>query len=333
MAFRDRLRAASLAWLLAGASGASADEPPRLELPIACEIGKSCFVQNYVDADPGPGSRDHECGSLSYDDHNGTDFRLPTMTAQRAGVDVLAAAPGRVLRRRDGVADISVNEIGRAAVKGSECGNAVVIEHVDGWETQYCHMARGSLRVEIGDRVEAGQPIGKVGLSGLTEYPHLHFILRNRGKIVDPFAYEAPPNACGGGRVLWQPALQAGLAYAPRTVLNTGFAAAPVTMAMLESGEAERQQPAADSLALLAYVRGIGLRAGDIQSLALTAPSGKVLTDHRAKPLERNQAQNLLFAGAKRPAGGWESGVYRALYQVLNDGKVVLERRFEMDIR
>ncbi|KRD96319.1 peptidase M23 [Bosea sp. Root381] len=333
MAFRDRLRAASLALLLAGATGASADEPPRLELPIACEIGQSCFVQNYVDADPGPASRDHQCGSLSYDDHNGTDFRLPTMAAQRAGVDVLAAAPGRVLRRRDGVADVSVNEIGRAAVKGSECGNAVVIEHADGWETQYCHMARGSLRVDVGDRVEARQPIGRVGLSGLTEYPHLHFILRHRGRIVDPFAHEAPPNACGAGHMLWQPALQAGLAYQPRAVLNTGFATAPVTMATLEAGDAGQQQPTGDSPALLAYVRGIGLRAGDIQSLALTAPSGKVLTDHRAKPLERNQAQNLVFAGVKRPAAGWERGVYQARYQVLSEGKVVLERRFDIDLR
>jgi len=333
MAWHCWRRVAPLAVFLAGTMGASAGEPPRFELPIACAIGQSCFVQNYVDADPGPASRDHQCGSLSYDDHNGTDFRLPTMAAQRAGVEVLAAAPGRVLRRREGVADISVKDTGRAAVEGSECGNAVVIEHAEGWETQYCHMARGSLRVEVGDRVEARQPIGRVGLSGLTEYPHLHFIVRHRGRIVDPFAYEAPPNGCGGGRMLWQPALHAGLAYEQRAVLNTGFATAPVTMASLEAGDAGRSQPDVDAPALLAYVRGIGLRAGDVQSLSLTGPSGQVFADHRAMALERNQAQNLVFAGARKPAGGWGRGVYQARYQVLNKGNVVLERRFDIDLR
>ena len=52
-------------------------------------------------------------------------------------------------------------------------------------------MANGSLQVKPGDLVRAGQPLGHVGLSGLTEYPHLHFTIRHQGKIADPFAYGA----------------------------------------------------------------------------------------------------------------------------------------------
>jgi len=326
------LRLAKALVLLIAPTAALAEEAPRFVLPVACELGLSCFVQNYVDADPTPSARDHQCGTLSYDGHNGTDFRLPTMAAQRAGVDVLAAAAGKVLRRRDGVADESVRGNGEASVKGVECGNAVLIEHDEGWQTQYCHMARGSLRVEVGDRVEAGQPIGRVGLSGLTEYPHLHFIVRHRGEIADPFAHEAAPNACGGGRKLWEPALVSLLEYKPRAVLNAGFAAASVSMATLEAGDAE-QKPGIDAPALVAYVRAIGLKSGDLQTLVLSGPAGQELAKHEAQKLERNQAQSLVFAGTRKPASGWGKGTYRAKYRVLRDGNAVLERSFDIDLQ
>lgn len=93
------------------------------------------------------------------------------------------------------------------------------------------------------------------------------------------------------------------LAYRKRAVLNEGFAAAAVTMAMLEAGDAERQQPGINAHALVAYVRGIGLKAGDVQSLTLKGPTGQILAEQKAKPLERNQAQSLVFAGTRKPAG------------------------------
>lgn len=319
--------------LLVFATGALAEELPLFALPVACELGRSCFIQNYVDGDRSSSARDYECGTLSYDGHNGTDFRLPTMAAQQAGVEVLAAAAGRVVRRRDGMVDASVREAGPDAVKGSECGNAVMIEHADGWETQYCHMARGSLRIAVGDRVEARQPIGRIGLSGLTEYPHLHFIVRHRGEIVDPFAYGRPPDSCGAGRMLWQPALQPLLTYRPRRVLNTGFASVSVTMAIVEAGDAQRKQPDVEAPALVAYVRGIGLKQGDVQSLVLKGPSTRSIASNEARPLERNQAQTLIFSGLKKPAAGWERGTYQAQYTVLHEGRVVLEQSFDIHLQ
>src|SRR3990170_3859660 len=80
-------------------------QPIELELPIACEVGISCVVQNYVDHDRSTGARDYRCGTLTYDGHDGTDFRLATVAAQLAGVEVVPAASGQVLRVRDGVAD------------------------------------------------------------------------------------------------------------------------------------------------------------------------------------------------------------------------------------
>ena len=125
--------------------------------------------------------------------------------------------------------------------------------------------------------------------------------------------------------------LTAGLAYRARAVLNVGFAAAPVSIDAVEAGTADTFAAAgADAGAIVAYVRSIGLKAADVQELVVHAPDGSILLDHRADALSRNQAQSLLFAGKKRPAGGWPAGVYRASYRVLAHGAVVLERSFSL---
>lgn len=66
---------AVIAWLLVLTMVATA-QPIELGLPIDCEIGRDCVIQHYVD----------------HDRHNGTDFRLSDLAAQRRGVNVLAAA-------------------------------------------------------------------------------------------------------------------------------------------------------------------------------------------------------------------------------------------------
>jgi murein DD-endopeptidase MepM/ murein hydrolase activator NlpD len=111
----------------------------------------TCFIQNYVDHDASDKVRDYQCGGRTYDGHDGTDIRIPNLEVQRGGVEVQASAPGRVIGVRDGVDDISVLTIGKAAVAGRECGNGAVIEHENGWRTQYCHMAKGSLRIKGGE--------------------------------------------------------------------------------------------------------------------------------------------------------------------------------------
>ena len=304
-----------------------------LDLPLACTLGETCVVQQYVDHDPSPAARDYQCGTLSYDGHNGTDFRLPSLAAQRAGVDVLAAAPGVVLRVRNDMDDLAMAKGGPVALGARLCGNGVVVAHREGWETQYCHLAKASVRVAPGQSVGAGTPLGRVGLSGATVFPHLHFTVRHHGLIVDPFAFAAPAESCGGGTSLWRPTLAAGLAYRARVVLNAGFAAGPVSMEAVEAGAADSFAAAgADAAAIVAYVRSIGLKAADVQELLVHAPDGSILVDHRADALSRNEAQSLLFVGKKRPPGGWPAGVYRASYRVLAHGAPVLERSFSLPL-
>ncbi len=291
---------------------AGAQAPPRLELPVACEIGAACVVQNYVDQDPGPGARDHACGPLSYDGHQGTDIRVAGGPEMAAGVAVLAAAPGVVRARHDGAADRA------AAQAGPDTGNTVVLDHGGGWESQYSHLRQGSVAVATGQRVAAGARLGLIGWSGRAEFPHLEFALRHRGRTIDPFTGAPAGGGCGrGGAPLWGPAAQAALAYRAGGLLRAGFASEAPDLARALDGTydapASTQAPA-----LVFWAVAWGLREGDWESFRLIAPDGRVLTEGSAT-LPRNQAQWLRYIGKKRSGAGFPPGGYRGEYRVTRD--------------
>jgi murein DD-endopeptidase MepM/ murein hydrolase activator NlpD len=246
---------------------------------------------------------------------------------------VLAAAPGRVIGARNDMEDVSVKTAGKAAIAGKECGNGAVIEHANGWRTQYCHMAKGSVRVNAGDQLKTGQPIGLVGLSGDTEFFHLHFTVRYRGKIVDPFAYGAPENSCGGGRSLWAASLAEQTQYRAGEIIDYGFAGIAPTMELIESGEIGKYPVTSSSEALVAYVRTIGLQAGDQQFLAVQGPGGASVSANNLPALDRDKAQFLVIAGKKRNEAAWPAGRYSATYRVVRDGAEVLRKTFDIEAR
>ena len=316
---------------LGGATDVEAEEVISLALPIRCQPGLTCFLQNYVDHDASDKVRDYNCGGRSYDGHDGTDIRIRNLEIQRQGVEVLAAAPGRVVGGRNDMEDVSVRTVGKAAIAGKECGNGVLIEHADGWRTQYCHMAKGSVRVKPGDQLTTGQPIGLVGLSGDTEFFHLHFTVRYQGKVVDPFAYGAPENSCGGGRSLWAASLGEQMQYRRGEIIDYGFAGIAPTMELVESGEIGKHPVTQASDALVAYVRAIGLQAGDQPSLAVQGPGGVSLSASSVPALDRDKAQLLVIAGRKRTATAWPAGRYIATYRVMRDGAEVLRKTFEVE--
>lgn len=312
--------------LLAGGPAAYAGDPA-LSLPIACTVGTDCVIQNYVDHDGTAGARDYQCGPRTYDTHNGTDFRVPDLAAQRRGVAVLAVVDGVVERTRDSMSDVSTQVIGRAAVRGKECGNGLVIRHPDGWTSQYCHLARSSIVVKPGQSVVAGQKLGDVGLSGDTEFPHVHVTIRKDDKIVDPFSYPDGA-ACGQGRSLWQPALQAQLQYRATQILNVGFSSEAVTMDSIEQG-----QPSTLSKngPVIAYARALGLRAGDVQSMRIVSSDGRVLAERTFPPSDSNKAQVFVAIGKRRVE---LTGRLTATYTVVrSDGTEVLHQTFDAEVR
>jgi murein DD-endopeptidase MepM/ murein hydrolase activator NlpD len=65
-------------------------------------------------------------------------------------------------------------------------GYLVTLQHSNGTRTMYAHLARVTVRV--GQWVEPGQRVGRVGASGRASGPHLHFEVRLRGAAVDPLS-------------------------------------------------------------------------------------------------------------------------------------------------
>jgi len=297
------------------------------QIPLACDIGKNCFIQNYVDEDPTPDYHDYKCGAMTYDHHTGTDFRLPDYVAMRAGIDVLAAADGRVERLRDGMPDINVRQIDGAVLKEKniECGNGVAISHGGSWETQYCHMKKGSIAVKPGQIVKAGDKIGQVGLSGATEFPHMHFEVRNNGKVIDPFTgSEIGRRACdvnaGLENSLWNAAAREKLEYNPTALLSAGFATdEPKEEATLQ-GEYRAEKFPADAKALVFWAYMMGARKNDELVMQLTAPDGHVMLTKQAV-FPRNRAVQFFYIESKPLTNYWLSGTYT--------GEVVMIRKSE----
>jgi Peptidase family M23 len=311
---------AMLILLAAGAAAQGAPPRLRLELPVRCAVGANCLVQKLVDVQRGPGRQDYRCGLLTTEEHDGVDIRLRSFAQMRAGVAVVAAAEGEVLRIRDGELD-AVSD-GPMPAGGREAGNGVVIGHGGGWETQYSHLRSGSIAVKPGQTVKAGAVLGMIGLSGLTEYPHVHFQVRRGGATIDPFTGSPPPSRCGvAGAPLWSAAAAAVLSYRPTEIIAVGFASSPPKAEAARKGALDQSSLPRTSGALVLWADAMGAAPGDVQRFTIWDPDGGVMHSHVA-PVERGGLSWFGFSGKRAPPGGWPAGTYRGRYEILRGGQL-----------
>ena len=314
---------ADILFAMTSFTGAEPGASTALALPVDCTPGRTCLIQKLFDHDAGPGRRDYRCGVLTTDGHDGTDIRLRTMADMRAGVPVVAARAGIVLRTRDGEPDAGLAGPGRTA--GKDAGNAVVIDHGGGWETQYSHLRRGSLLVRPGQTVARGQAIALVGLSGNSEFPHLHFTVRHNGMAVDPFVGLTPLAGCGSGAspaALWSPIVVTQLGYVPTGVIAAGLAAEIPPSAVVD-----RDPPPALGGAhapLILWADTFGARAGDRQEFAIIGPDGKAVHS-QASEVEKGGLSWFAYSGKRPSAAGWAKGRYVGRYRLLRGSTVAAE--------
>ena len=102
------------------------------------------------------------------------------------GIDLVKAGGGAL------GTPVIASKSGRVEVvqrSNSGYGYMVLINHGDGYKTRYAHMVRGSITVSVGDYVDAGQTLGKVGSTGNSTGPHLHFEVIYNGETYNPAIY------------------------------------------------------------------------------------------------------------------------------------------------
>ncbi len=123
-------------------------------IPLETPLENASMSSNF-------GSRtDPFLGSIAF--HAGVDFRAPS------GRPVAATGAGRVI----------------VAGRNGGYGNLVEIDHGKGVTTRYAHLSK--IDVKVGDRVEVGDIVGRVGSTGRSTGPHLHYETRVNGAAVNP---------------------------------------------------------------------------------------------------------------------------------------------------
>ena len=299
---------------------AAAIESPTLDLPLVCLLGETCWVANYVDVDPAGAGRDFRCQGRTYPAHEGTDFMVRDRAVMEQGVPVLASAAGTVLAIRDGMKDVLLTE--KAATHwtgGKECGNGVLIDHGGGWQTQYCHLRKGSVRVRAQERVERGTHLGLVGLSGKTAFPHVHLTVRHNGQVVDPFTGQLQSAGCGKEeQSLWR--TEAKVSYEEVALVNAGFAGNVPDIDAIRSGALPdgSVQPTASVLVL--WVDVVGARQGDQLRFQVSGPDGQMVVD-KVNRVEKTQARRFVYAGQRLRANTWPSGTYSGQVTLTREGE------------
>ncbi|WP_041802292.1 M23 family metallopeptidase [Micavibrio aeruginosavorus] len=274
--------------------------PPQLMMPAACALGTDCWVVNYIDTDTEKDSaRDYTCGPRTYDGHDGTDFAIRDRVAMDIGVGVVAAANGRVVRVRDGQDDQQPTgeQIQTMLSSNLGCGNGVLIDHGNGWQSISCHMKKGSITVKPNQPVRAGERIGEIGQSGAAEFPHLHFSLFKGGTIIDPFSGEAIDGGCGGTpKPLWLMGLT--LPYEPVALYAGGFTPGEPVLDGLRIDATGAATVRADAPALSFWVGIYGVREGDVIHMTITDPLGRPFAS-RAITQDKTRARQFYYVGRK----------------------------------
>jgi murein DD-endopeptidase MepM/ murein hydrolase activator NlpD len=103
-------------------------------------------------------------------------------SSNHKGIDIGASTGSNILAAADGTVSI--------ATYSYSAGNYIMLNHGGGVTTVYMHCS--SLLVSPGETVKKGQVIAKVGSTGYSTGPHLHFGIRYNGSYVNPSSYVSP---------------------------------------------------------------------------------------------------------------------------------------------
>lgn len=251
-----------------------------LTLPLRPAAGFEDFgyygITNFADHDPNSGSlRDYNNGTRTYDvvgyNHSGTDYVIYPFSwikMENDAVEVVAAADGVIVGKSDGNYD-------RNCTFSNAQWNAVYVQHADGTVAWYGHLKTNSLTSKaVGQSVTAGEYLGRVGSSGSSTAPHLHFELRSSSgqpnQMIDPFFGPGNPTLGASAWVSQPP-------YYDSALLHLGAGNAAPAFPGCPHLEQPNEQPLfqpGSTVYLTAYYRD--QREGQVTDYRVLRPDGAV---------------------------------------------------------
>lgn len=325
-----------LALLLVNSTAAGAQNTLKFGLPIACTPEIDCWILNYVDLAGDKGVvKDPACQSRSYDDHKGTDIAIRSKAVMDQGVKVLASQDGTIERVRNGEPDRfpTAEDLEQIKKDRKECGNAVLIDHGNGWKTLYCHLKKDSLSVKVGDNVKKGDPIGEVGLSGFTEFPHVHFGIMNNNKILDPFTGLDTTQGCPSlsnktNESLWD--MPVTMAYTRTSIYDAGFWSDVPVLAKIDLGENTASSLTTQTEALTFWMVFFGAIEGDAINMSILDPSGQVFAE-KSITQDKTRARQFYFIGKKTGSSALMPGKYTGFAKLTRMGEEGKEEVFQIE--
>ncbi|MCF6342506.1 MAG: M23 family metallopeptidase [Bacteroidales bacterium] len=248
------------AWML------SAQNPIFVQ-PIEGVYGEDFIIVNYVDWSF-DSIMDHQCGSKTYDGHQGTDFLISGFPQMDAGVNVQAVDSGVVVFLHDGEPDRNTDgdpELG--------FGNYVAIKHPDKHFSYYAHLKKNSIIVAVGEAVVPGQNIAEVGSSGNSTDPHVHFELWYDSLfLVDPFA-----GPCGNAYNYWIDSLPYDTTF---NIWEYGLTDYVTPIDSLRERPKPRIRFSTHDSIITFWTLQYGLKAGDSSRIEWLSPDGNLWYDY-----------------------------------------------------
>lgn len=280
----------------------------QLQFPVKCTINNDCWILNYVDNDPTSNWHDYKGGRQTYEGHTGTDIAIKNISRMKQGVDVVATQGGLVIATRDGVPDKNALSQDLNQLQNIGCGNRVAIKHTDGWITDYCHMKNGSVSVKKGNFVSTGQKLGQIGLSGLTEFPHLHINIQQGNQFLDPFT-GLERYTKGLKNPLWNTAILQQLVYRPLVIYNVGASNEIPTLLNIRNEKYKSNQISSNSPMILVWIDAMHVEANDVIDVSVKGPNGIILVNQNVTIAKPN-AKKLMYLGKRAPKNGFAKGTY-----------------------
>src|SRR5574344_286291 len=281
----------------------------QMQFPLNCTINKNCWIMNYVDNDKTAEAHDYKGGNLTVEGHKGIDIAIKDIHRMNQGVNVLAVASGFVVSAKDGFPDKNALLQTTSQQKTLGCGNRVSIKHIGNWTTNYCHMKQGSIKVKTGDFVSGGQVIGQVGLSGMTDFPHLHINVQKNNQFYDPFT-GFPRFYKGNTKTpLWTSLVLKQLVYSPHVIYNAGVSNEVPSLANIRIGKYMTKQINSKSNVLVFWIDAFHVQCGDCFTVVVKNLDG---TNFLAKNIivSKDNINKVVYIGKKKNGATFNRGTY-----------------------